>query len=184
MIDMKWGTPLIYEDTDMRGDWWGFVSVLRLMISAYPESGWFVVVQDDAVACETPDALMELSCFSYANLTSLFTTSTEPERWATKTLLSGKQLAMDLTSAKSRANSCNGGIAYLVPGRIAKNIISTAHTSWTPTPQKLGQLCARHQEEYRLTTRNLFEHIGERSSLQPPDYKWNVTKAEPYRKKG
>lgn len=184
LIDNGWGVPLVYNDWQMRGDWWGFVKVLQLLVSAYPGNHFYVIVQDDVVAIKRPEDIFLSDWIEELPraVISLYTSSTEIERWGKPVGYEGVH-SVRITTEKERANACNGGIAYVIPDFIASIILDKAYTRWTPTPKMLGEICYDYSTPYLITKKNAFEHIGERSSLQPPDYKWDVTKAEPHRKK-
>lgn len=184
LVDKGWGVPLVYNDWKMRGDWWGFVKVLQLLVNAYPENNTYVIVQDDVVAIKRPEDIFLSGWIEELPraMISLYTSSPEIERWSKPVGYEGVH-SVRISTEKERVNACNGGIAYVVPDFIANIILNKAYTRWTPTPQMLGEICDDHATPYLITKENAFEHIGERSSLQPPDYKWDVTKAEPYRKK-
>tara|TARA_R110002096_G_scaffold66682_2_gene162201 strand:- start:26442 stop:27104 length:663 start_codon:yes stop_codon:yes gene_type:complete len=184
LIDNGWGVPLVYKDWQMRGDWWGFVKVLQLLVNAYPGNHYYVIVQDDAVAIKRPEEVFLSDWIEELprSAISLYTSSPEIERWKKPVDYKGVYSVRTFT-AKERANACNGGIAYVIPDFLVNIILEKAYTKWTPIPQMLGEICNCYATPYLITKENYFEHIGESSSLQPPDYKWDVTKAEPYRKR-
>jgi hypothetical protein len=186
----RWGFPLIYDDKNKRGDWWGFLKVVKLLLEAYPAADRLVVVQDDVVACGTPLDLVKLGTFD-CDLLSLFTTSSSPEKWCDSVIRhchtnkpSVDTMRMKIGTKEDRLFACDGGIAYSMSRQFAGELLEVATVKWTPTPQRLGEECDILGYGYHLSTRNLFEHIGEESSLHPdkPGYKWDISKSTPYRK--
>ena len=183
LVDSGWGFPLIYNDYKKRGDWWGFTRVLSLLASAYPNAGSYLVLQDDVVPCCKANELEIGDILATCGICSLFTTSKDNGKWVKSRC--GNILDMDIDEPQKRAFSCDGGIAYIVSERFARIILETAHTKWTPTSQRIGEICHDSGVEYCLTAKNYFEHIGEKSSLHPeiPHYRWDVSAAGEFRKR-
>lgn len=186
LIDNGWGTPLIYSDDDMRGDFWGFLQVARLLLTAYPLADGYIILQDDVVACMSPEEASEhMTDFP---LVSLFTMHPNIEK-GTLGIWHGLHprefREMKVSTPKERANNCNGGIAYYVYKETARRLLCEPFSKFTPTPSILGEFCHNHTDAlaYLVSPVNIFEHIGEKSSLHPnkPGYKWDVSKADAYR---
>lgn len=189
IIDNGWGTPLIYSDDDMRGDFWGFLQVARLLLQAYPLADGYIILQDDVVACMAPDCvtIKDIPILEF-DMASLFTMHPDMES-ATKSRWNspGRPLglhSMKIGSDRQINNNCNGGIAYYLRKGFLEGITLLPHTRYTPTPSILGRICRDYNNDYLVSPVNIFEHIGEQSSLHPdkPGYKWDVNKASQYRK--
>lgn len=189
LIDKGWGVPLVYSDDDMRGDFWGFLQVGRLLLSAYPLADGYIILQDDVVACMRPDdSKARSNPITGFALVSLFTmhpdldSATISKRGTVGRATSLHE--MKISTPRERANNCNGGIAYYVEKEFLEGLTLLAHTNYTPTPLILGEICDKYNNTYLVSPVNIFEHIGEQSSLHPdkPHYKWDVSKASAYRK--
>lgn len=190
LIDNGWGVPLVYSDDDMRGDFWGFLQVAKLLLSAYPLADGYIILQDDVVACMKPDGfeIRNVPVTDF-HMVSLFTMHANLNDASERTWLSTGRRAslheMKISTPKERANNCNGGIAYYAEKKFLEGLTLLAHTKYTPTPSVLGEICNKYNNTYLVSPVNIFEHIGEKSSLHPdkPHYKWDVSKAEGYRRK-
>lgn len=189
LIDNGWGVPLIYSDDDMRGDFWGFLQVARLLLTAYPLSDGYIILQDDVVACMAPDCkeIRDIPITSF-DLVSLFTMHHDLDG-ASEDLFEERGRRVHLHRMKTGtdreiANNCNGGIAYYIDRDYLIGLTQLAHVRYTPTPSVLGGACFGYNGDYLVSPVNIFEHIGEQSSLHPdkPFYKWDVSKASQYRK--
>jgi len=189
LIDNGWGVPLIYSDDDMRGDFWGFLAVGRLLLQAYPLAGGYIILQDDVVACMSPDeaAVRNIPITDF-DLVSLFTMHHNLSG-ATESMHHsiGRNVGlheMKIETEKERVNNCNGGIAYYIKKETLIAILQLPHTKYTPTPKLLGEILNEYKNYYLVSPVNIFEHTGEISSLHPdkPHYKWDVSKASKYRK--
>lgn len=180
LIDKGWGVPLIYDDYKLRGDWWGFIQVCKLLLDAYPAADRLLILQDDAIACFGPDAIEE--CVQYSHgVCSLFTMHQSLD--ANSITMVGNLHSMKIGTDFERKVNCNGGIAFLIDKWLAGEIVDRPYTEWTPTPRMIGEFCYNEGYLYKISDKNIFEHIGETSSLHPdkPDYRWDVSPAKPFR---
>jgi len=189
LIDNGWGAPLIYNDTDMRGDFWGFLQVGRLLLAAYPLADGYVILQDDVVACMSlEDRQIRNIPFTNFDLVSLFTLHHNLNGATGETYrMPGRQVGlceMKIETKKERITNCNGGIAYYISKSWLQGILELAHKAYTPTPLCLGEICNNFHSLYLVSPINIFQHIGKESSLHPdkPYYRWDVSEASPYRK--
>jgi hypothetical protein len=181
LVDNGWDVPLVYNDQEKRGDWWGFIQVCRLLLIAYPTADKFLVLQDDAIACGPPRDFLEV-LETRNDVMSLFTMH---QRLKESSELEGPAAyLMSLDTGLERMVNCNGGIAYLINRKFAAKIIDRAYTVWTPTPQMIGNYCHSEGIGYWIAKENAFEHIGEQTSLHPdkPGYRWDVSRAAKHRK--
>lgn len=178
--------PLIYDDTEKKGDLWGFVNVCKLMLEKHPDSKRVLIMQDDAIPT-IPESSMWLFIqknIPLISLVSLFTMNPEINKW---TLIQyGHFRSMRISTERERAHSCNGGIAYLVSRQMMKRVVSEPWGKWTPGTHMLGELCHRTGKTYCITNNNYFEHIGRETSLDHSKknglpYLWNVSAAKPFR---
>jgi hypothetical protein len=189
LIDNGWGVPLVYSDDDMRGDFWGFLQVGRLLLNAYPLADGYIILQDDIVACMKPvcPGISKLPITDFG-LVSLFTMHPDLESaTASRHRAAGRPVSlheMKISTPRERANNCNGGIAYYVERSFLNGLLLLPHAKYTPTPSVLGEICNEFGSEYLVSPVNIFEHTGEISSLHPdkPEYRWDVTNATQFRK--
>ena len=188
LIDNGWGVPLIYSDDEMRGDFWGFLQIARLLLNAYPLADGYIILQDDVVACMTPEEMSKNITPEFL-LVSLFTMHPNIEKGTSRLWYGYHAIEypeMKVSTSKERVNNCNGGIAYYLRKMTAQKLVCEPFTKFTPTPTMLGEFCHKYHDTmaYLVSPENIFEHTGEVSSLHPdkPHYKWDVSKASQYRK--
>jgi hypothetical protein len=182
LIDNQWGVPLVYDDHEMTGDFWGFCRLVSALRNTYRTASQYLILQDDVVTTMKKEEAEEyISACGQHSLLSLFSINREP------TIVSegAYWTAGSLETEKDRIKSCCGGIAYLINRAFAHKISRHNHKSFTPTPQRIADVCRQQCVEYRVTRKNIFEHIGEVSSLHPdiPNYRWDVSAASQYRGK-
>jgi hypothetical protein len=175
LIRKSWPPPLVYNDVALRGDMWGFAQTCRLLLSAYPRKDWFLIVQDDVVACDSPFGFREPTG---DGVHSLFSTSTEDRGQA------DVYKQVDISSAFKRKINCDGGCAIMMNRKTTATVADTAWIEWKPVPALLGGMCRRQKMPYGIYGSNVFEHIGEVPALiRDVSYKWDVSKAAPHREK-
>ena len=177
-----WGMPLVFNDHKMKGDFYGFLRLTNILEEAYPDAQQLLVLQDDIVCRMTKKEAEDLIPCKAFGVLSLFNLNEELEFGA----VGPKWKSASIGSHIERVRNCAGGIAYLIGKHFPEAIRLWAESSeveMTPTPRRLGEFCCAKDLIYAVTNERIFEHIGEKSSLHPdkPDYRWNVSAAEPFR---
>lgn len=180
VFDAGWGMPLIFNDHVMKGSFYGFMEVCTILLRTYQLADNFLILQDDVVATMTAkEAVLHLFEEDFPIL-SLFNMNKE-----LKPVQEGSTwMAGSLETERDRIKSCSGGISYLINRCFATSVAHRiAPKSWTPTPQRLADVCNFMYAPYAVTKTRIFEHIGKTSSLHPdkPEYRWDVSEAEPFR---
>ena len=179
-----WGMPLVFNDHEMRGDFFGFLKLIETLETAYPDAEQFLVLQDDVVCRKTKDEAEKFILCGEFSVLSLFNLNEDLMFDALGPLWKSAKIDSHI----DRVRNCSGGIAYLIGSGSVKVIKTWARlgkVKMTPTPRRLGEFCHEMHFAYAVTNERIFEHIGEKSSLHPdkPDYRWNVSAAEKHREK-